>query len=104
MRLVRNLLLVCLAVTPLVFAPAAQADQWRQSDGYWYFWSDSNQRWYYLDGKKWQVFQNGQWVDSGAPSLQTNSPVSSPGYSSYFYDPSPSSSGRNWSYSGGGHR
>jgi hypothetical protein len=101
--MVRKLLFACVAVAPLVFASAAHADQWRQSDGYWYFWSTSNQRWFYLDGKKWQVYDSGRWVDSGAPSLQANTPVSTGvNYSSAYYEPG--SSGRSWSYSGGGHR
>jgi len=109
MSLVRNILFACVAVAPLVFTPAAKADQWQKADGYWYFWSTNNQHWFYTDGKKWQVYDNGQWTDSGAPPAQAaNAGGGSSGldYSSYFYDPSPrsSSSGRSWSYSGGGRR
>jgi len=102
MSLLRNVMFACLAAAALVFTPAAQADQWQKSaDGYWYFWSDNNQRWFYMDGREWKLWEDGQWVDSGSPSLQR---TNSQSYSSYYADPSPGSSGRRWSYSGGGRR
>ena len=106
MSTLRGLLFACLAVTPLVFTPAAQADQWQKSnDGYWYFWSTDNQRWFYMDGKRWQVWDNGQWSDSGTPTFQAaNAEAAGQNYSSYYYDPAPRSSGRSWTYSGAGHR
>jgi hypothetical protein len=109
MSVLRKALFACLAVTALTATSAAQADQWQKStDGYWYYWSDSSARWFYTDGKTWQAYRDGKWIDSGSPPVGTRTatssePVRSYNYSSYYYEPS-GSSGRSWSYSGAGHR
>lgn len=87
MTWLRALIFGCVTVGALAFTPAAQADRWQKSsDGYWYYWSDNDQRWYYQDGKKWQVLQNGQWVDAPGPSMQSDN-YYQPGYRSYYYEP-----------------
>jgi hypothetical protein len=58
----RRLLFLGLALGALLMVPAtASADQWKNQDGYWYYWSDGDQRWYYQDGPNWLVFDNGAW-------------------------------------------
>lgn len=86
MSLLRTLTLGMLtAFGMLAFTTAAQADRWQKSsDGYWYYWSDNDQRWFYQDGKKWQVLQNGQWVDAQAPSMQSGN-TNQPGYYQSYY-------------------
>jgi hypothetical protein len=77
-RLIQGLLFGCLTAGALLITPTtAQADHWsKSSDGYWYYWSDSDRQWYYQDNSgKWFVQDtSGNWV-----------PWS--GYSSYYYEP-----------------
>jgi len=98
-NLIRNMMLGCLTVAALVVTPAARADQWQKSsDGYWYYYSDNDRHWYYQDGKTWQVYENGKWVDSQGPSRQSPTYQQSPSYQSYYYQPDNTYEG---SYDGG---
>src|SRR5580704_16361681 len=110
MSLLRKVLLACLVVTALAATPAARADQWQKlTDGYWYLWNDASARWFYTDGRTWQVYQDGKWVASANPPTATTARSSnyqapaapSVSYTNYYYSPSSGSSGgRSWSYSG----
>lgn len=63
MRHLRVLFCLGLSVVALAATPGmAAADEWQKKDGYWYYWSDNAQRWYYQDGDAWLVYQNGAWV------------------------------------------
>ena len=71
----------------MALTPAARADQWQKSsDGYWYYWSDADQRWYYLDGKEWFIEKHGTWVKWTPPLRRPSSYYY--GHSPYYYPPS----------------
>ena len=66
MRITRGLIFAGLVLGALAFAPAARADHWQtSSDGYRYYWSDSDASWYYVDGNDWFVEDQGEWVPCG---------------------------------------
>ncbi|MBY0523394.1 MAG: hypothetical protein K2R98_08340, partial [Gemmataceae bacterium] len=96
MRTVKGLLMLGLTVGALAVVPSARADHWEQKDGYWYLYSDKDQKWYYQSGDNWLVFENGAWVPWGVTA-------SSPGistYNSYYYNPTGYSTGySNYGYS-----
>lgn len=78
MYYLRGCLFLSLALVAMAFTPAAaSADEWKQQNGYWYYWSDSSQRWYYQSGDSWLVFDNGAWV----PTARSG------GYRSYYVTP-----------------
>lgn len=68
----------CVALTP----SRAAADYWQQGEGgYWYYWSDAKQTWYYqTGGDTWLVYQNGAWV----PTASTRRAAAAPEYRSYY--------------------
>lgn len=58
----RGLALLALVLAALAAAPAvARADHWQYGNGYWNFWHDGDQRWYYTDGRNWYYSQDNRW-------------------------------------------
>jgi hypothetical protein len=75
----RGMIFGCALLGVLALVPTALADHWQKSsDGYWYYWSDSDRRWYWQDGRDWYVQENGDWV-KWTPRAA--------GYSSYYPAP-----------------
>ncbi len=64
----RSILVGCVL---LGLTPGLRADHWQKSsDGYWYYWSDSDRCWYWQDGRDWWVLDAGRWVKWVPPSVR----------------------------------